>query len=129
MQNMVEEKKQQIQSVNKQVDLGEAGFFAHECNISINPHQFVLDFKNIVPRYSDKVPVIKEIHKTILLDPVHFKEIIELSSKLLKGYEEKYGEIKKNDAILQAEKESQNILKKIQKPQETSSTGSRAYLG
>ena len=72
--------------------------FTDNATISHNPKNFIFDFTQITPRF-DRVGaemqqslVVK--HKTIVMDPVMAKSILEILKDNLEKYEKNFGEIK-----------------------------------
>jgi hypothetical protein len=84
--------------VNLNLDHKEPGFFTDNVTISHNPYKFILDFTQITPRF-DRLPsgmqqtmAIK--HKTLIMDPIMAKSLLNILDENIKKYEKKFGEIK-----------------------------------
>ncbi len=109
-------------SVNDGMD-----FFANEASINYNTLQFILDFKCITPRMdmrSKDAPTLSIKHNVVMLEPYHAKNFHKLLGDVIKNYENKFGKIKKPNALTVAEKESK---KRSKSSKETSSIPN--YLG
>ena len=90
------------------IDDGKA-FFAHETSINFNPHQFVLDFKQITPRLdprSQEVVTMHMEHNVVMLDPFHAKNLAHFLTQTVEKFEKEFGEIKKPTAAEKAEKKT-----------------------
>jgi len=84
--------------INVSIDHNESGFFTDSVTISHNPSKFIFDFVQVTPRFDrmreemQQSLVVK--HKTILMDPLMAKNILDILGENLKKYEKNFGEIK-----------------------------------
>lgn len=79
---------------------------SNEQTVSHMADKFILDFKGVYTQYlPENQPVVVVNHKTILLDPFFAKGFLKALKTNIERYEEKYGEIKKSNALKKAEKE------------------------
>jgi len=84
--------------INVNIDHSEPGFFTDSVTISHNPSKFILDFVQVTPRFdrmgSEMQQSLAVKHKTIVMDPIMAKNIIEILKENLNKYEKNFGEIK-----------------------------------
>lgn len=97
----------------------EEAFFSDSFSLFFNPRQFVLDFKQSVPKIEDSEEEHEhktvQWHKPVLLNPVLAKKLLKVLEKNIKKYEEKFEEIE----IREMETE----------PKETSDEEEPSYIG
>ncbi len=81
----------------KKKDKDEEGFFSDSFSVLFNPHKFVFDFKQSIPKVqsSGEGNKVESVvwHKPIVMDPVLAKKILKVLEKNLGKYEDKFGEI------------------------------------
>ncbi len=97
--------------ISYSIDDGEA-FFANEVTVNFNQQQFVLDFKQITPRFdprSNEAPVLRIKHSPIILSPAHLKQFSEILQKAIQDYEKKIEEIKLPDKTEKLKKKDSEI--------------------
>ena len=87
-------------------------FYSNESSINFNPNEIVLDFKCLTHAHdlADKRAIVVK-HNTVILNPFHAKNFLNMLSKAVKDYEGKFGEIKKSESMKKAE----SIVKKEEK--------------
>ncbi|MFC1697320.1 DUF3467 domain-containing protein [Nanoarchaeota archaeon] len=120
------EKKQ----TNVIIDNGKE-MFSHEMSINFNPLQFILDFRCVTPRTdlrSREQNIIQVRHNTIMVDPFHAKQILNLLARTVQDFEQKYGEIKKPEPISKFEEEMKKRGEEVKKESEKE-TDSYSYFG
>ena len=115
-------KQKEIQGVN---NTDKSPFASNEQTIHQQPDKFILDFKNIYPQFIGNEPIMVINHRTIILDLYNVKGFLELLTKTVKTYEDKYGEIKKTKQIIQAEKEAKTLSKEAT----TTASKTPSYMG
>ena len=106
------------------IDDGDS-FFAHEMSVNFNPTQFILDFKNITPRVdmrSKDRPSLNLKHNVVMVEPYHFKLMIDLMKKIMKKYEDEYGKIEKPQTLKKAEQRRKKMIKEGKKPKMSAPT-------
>lgn len=79
---------------------GDKAFFTDSFSVLFKPEQFVLDFKQSVPKISASREHEHENvvwHKPVMMNPGLAKRLSQLLQKNLEKYEEKFGEIEIGD--------------------------------
>ena len=118
----IEQKQIQVQGIQ---NFDNSPFMSNQQTIAHEPDKFILDFKNIYPQFTlDNQPTVVINHKVILLDPYGVKEFFRALKENIDKYEKKFGEIKKPEQIMKAEKEIKNIQR-----QTTTGTETPSYMG
>jgi len=84
--------------LNVNIDYGDPGFFVDSVTISHNPSKFIFDFVQVTPRFDKIGPEMQQSlavkHKTLVMDPIMAKNILEILRDNLDKYEKNFGEIK-----------------------------------
>jgi len=99
----------------KQINLrvkDEDQFYSNEISINFNPSEIIFDFKCITHMHDvaeHRSMLIR--HLPIIITPFHAKSLLGMLNNAIKDYEEKFGEIKKPEALKKAEK----MMKKYEK--------------
>ncbi|GEM_PF-1127084 len=104
-------------------------FYSNEVTLNFNPTEIILDFKCLAPLHDvgDHRSLLLK-HLPVLLNPFHAKSFLMMLDKVIKDYENKFGEIKKPEAIKKAEKivhKEQDKIRHAEPKKETSA----AYFG
>ena len=100
--------QQEIQGVN---NVDNNPFTSNEQTVHHQPDKIVMDFKNIYPQFVGNQPIMVINHKVILLDLYSAKEFLRVLKENIDKFEKKFGEIKKSEAVIKAEKEIKNLQK------------------
>ncbi len=120
--------EEQKETINLSIVDGEP-FFSHELTVNFTPTQFTLDFKSITPRSDPRSPrptfLLK--HNVVMVEPWHIKSIVQVLGNVIKKYEQEFGEIKKPESLVKAEKKQKKIAKKAKNTEEK--TEAPSYLG
>ena len=98
--------------------IDEKEVIADEVTIMHNPSRFFLDFKTLSPRNDFGGPnrlILR--HNIVIIDPFLAKELHRVLDENIKNYEKKFGQIKKPEAIIKAEKMLEKEGKKDKKPE------------
>ena len=120
-----EEKKETETQINLRIK-DQDQFYSNESSINFNPNEIILDFKCITHTHdlgNRRGLVLK--HNVVILNPFHVKNFASMLNKVIKDYEDKFGEIKKPESIKKAEK----IVKKEQKKKSEDKTADDNYFG
>ncbi|MBL7169547.1 MAG: DUF3467 domain-containing protein [Candidatus Aenigmarchaeota archaeon] len=84
--------------INVNLDHSEPGFYADTVTISHSPSKFILDFVQVTPRFDRVGPEMQQSlavkHKTIIMDPLMAKNILEILKNNMEKYEKNFGKIK-----------------------------------
>ena len=98
----------------------------NQYTINHGPEKFVIDLRNMLPQFGPNgEPTFVLAHKMVLFDPYVLKGFAASMLENIKKYEERYGTIKKPDAVLKAEKE----VKKNQVKMEATTSEKISYVG
>ena len=100
--------QQEIPGVN---NVDKNPFTSNEQTVQHQPDKVLLDFKNIYPQFVGKEPIMVVNHRVILLDLYNAKDFLRVLKENIDKYEKKFGEIKKSEAVVKAEKEIKNLQK------------------
>ena len=100
--------QKQIEGVN---NIDKNPFISNEQTVHIQPDKMVLDFKNIYPEFVANQPIMVVNHRVILLDLYGAKEFLKILKDNIEKYEKTFGEIKKPETFVKAEKEIKNLQK------------------
>jgi hypothetical protein len=88
----------QERKVNISIDHNEPSFFSDELTVSHTESKFIFDFKQTTPRFdrigNDLQQSLAIKHKTIVIDPVVAKSMMNAIKDNLANYEKQFGEIK-----------------------------------
>jgi len=80
------------------VDHSNDAFFSNSISVLHSASNFVLDFKQIMPRVEamgdKKETMLVSKHNTIVIDPGLAKNLVEILDDMVKKYEKKFGKIK-----------------------------------
>lgn len=83
--------------ININVDHSEPSFFSDSVTVSHNPQKFIFDFTQTTPRFDLIVDQRQQSftikHKTIMLDPVVAKSLMEVLKENIKRFEKNFGKI------------------------------------
>lgn len=111
--------------VNLRIKDGEQ-FYSNEISINFNPSEIVLDFKCLTHMHDvgDHRSVLLK-HSVVIINPFHAKSFLATLNNAIKDYEEKFGSIKKPEAVKKAEK----IVKKEQKNAEVKQKEGEVFFG
>jgi hypothetical protein len=90
-------------------------FYSNETSIHVNPSEIVFDFKciNQVQDISNLNAVVLK-HNLVIMTPQHAKSFVNILSRVIKDYEEKFGLIEKT----KYQKKADEIVKKAVKDAE-----------
>ena len=84
--------------INVNIDHSEPAFFTDSVTISHSPNKFILDFVQVTPRFDRMGPEIQQSlvikHKTIVMDPIMAKNILEILKENMEKYEKNFAEVK-----------------------------------
>ncbi len=79
--------------------------------INHTPDKFVFDFRSMVPQFGpDGKPTMVLNHKVAMFEPYFVKQFLASLKENIKRYEDKFGKIKKPEALKEAEKEAKKNL-------------------
>ncbi len=121
-----EEKKQQL---NVRIKDGDQ-FYTNETSINFNPNEIILDFKCLTHTHDigDHRSLILK-HSIIILNPFHAKSFLSSLASAIKDYENKFGDIKKPEAIKKAEKLVKKEQKKVKEDSKINNNDENTYFG
>ena len=86
-------------------ELDKTPLFCNQMTISHTPTEFFIDFRLVYPQFApDNTQTMMVIHKTILFEPHHLKDVLKIIEENIKRYEKEYGKIKTPDAVKRAKK-------------------------
>ncbi len=89
--------KTTVQKLDVSIDHSEPGFFSDSITVSHNPHKFVFDFTQTIPRFDSILNERKQSltikHKTIIMDPVVAKDFLRVLKENIKKFEKNFGKI------------------------------------
>jgi len=89
-------------------------FYADEVGIIHNPMRILFDFRSITPRIDMRNKEFQPLvlrHNLVMMDPYTAKQFMDILKSNIKNYEEKFGKIKKPDALSKIEKEAKKESK------------------
>ncbi len=89
-------------------------FLSDEVSVSHSPVRFILDFKNITPRLDigETAPRMVLKHNVIVIEPYFAKDLLRVLQENMEKYEKKYGQIKRPEVLVKAEKQAAKEGKK-----------------
>lgn len=93
------------------VEVGQEAFLCDSVTVSHNPHLFVFDMRQNMPVFvpEHQNMTIKQIHKTIVMNPAMAKEMNRILETQLKQYEKEVAAIKtgikKEEKVVKPKKE------------------------
>ncbi len=119
-----EEQKPPVQ-LNVRIRDGEQ-FFSNESSINFNPNEIVIDFKCMTHTHdvADRRGLVLR-HNMVIMNPFHAKNFLVMFSNVIKDYENRFGEIKKSEAVKRAE----GMLKKEEKKKSEVRNDPDTYFG
>jgi len=86
-------------------ELDKHPLFCNQMTVSHTAAQFFLDFRLVYPQFApDNSQTTVVAHKTVVFEPYHLKEVIEVLHENIRRYEDQYGEIKVPEPIKRAKK-------------------------
>ncbi|MCK5176089.1 MAG: DUF3467 domain-containing protein [Candidatus Aenigmarchaeota archaeon] len=92
---MADEKKQKI---SMSFDHNEPAFFSNEVVVSHVKNEFIIDYKQNLPRNDimngENIMTLAVKHKPIVMRPELIKSFFNILKENINGYEKKFGEIK-----------------------------------
>lgn len=94
--------KQQMQVVN---NADNKPFLSNEQTVAHQSDKFVLDFRSVYPQFVQAQGMIILNHQVILLDSYNAKMLLNVLKESIDRYEKKFGEIKKPETLIKAEKD------------------------
>lgn len=86
-------------------------FLSNEQTVYHQPDKLILDFKSVYPQFVGNQPTMIVNHRIILLDICNAKDFLRILKENIERYEKKFGEIKKSEIIIKAEKEAKILQK------------------
>ena len=112
----------QVQGIQ---NLDQSPFISNQQTIAHEPNRFIIDFKSIYTQFTpDNQPTAVVNHRVILIDPFDVKEFLKALRDNIEKYEKRFGEIKKTDQLIKAEKELKENIKHV-----TTASSKPQYMG
>jgi len=104
-------------------ELDKSPLFCNQMTVSHTPAQFFLDFRLVYPQFApDNSQTTVVQHRTVVFEPYHLKEVINVLQENIRRYEKDYGEISVPQAI-------ENAKKKKELTTPTAVSSAPEYLG
>ena len=99
---MEREKHEQSKGIQ---DIDKVPLFCNQMTVSHSATEFFVDFRLVFPQFApDNSQTTVALHKTVIFEPYHLKEVCRVIQDNISRYEKEYGKIKEPEALKKAKK-------------------------
>lgn len=90
-------------------ELDKYPLFCNQMTVSHSATEFFLDFRLVYPQFApDNTQTAMVLHRTVLFEPYHLKEVLGVIQDNIDRYEKEYGKIKIPEAVKKAKKKAKS---------------------